>query len=149
MAREQKPQKARRPWYRSSAATFGAGLLGLALIAGLVMTVIKMSGQWNTQDSETVLPPGTHLPEPPHFAGTTTAGSSTTYTTVRLSTTDIGLPTESATSSGTTTTPSSSTADTPTPSTSPPPATAPTFPGTFPTRVTHPPGTRGPTKPGN
>jgi hypothetical protein len=136
MAREQKP------WYRSSGATFAAGLLGLALIAGLVMTVIKMSGQWNTRYSETVLPPGTHLPEPPHFAGTTTAGSSTTYTTVRLSTTDIGLPSESATSSsGSATTSPSSPTDTPTTSTSPPPATAPTFPGTFPTRVTHPPGT--------
>jgi hypothetical protein len=146
MAGEQKPQK---PWHRSSGATFTAGLLGLALIAGLVMTVIKMSGQWNTRDSETVPPPGTHLPEPPHFAGTTTAGSSTTYTTVGLSTTDIGLPSESSTSSSSATTSPSSSTDTPTPSTSPPPATAPTFPGTFPTRVTHPPGTRGPTKPGN
>ncbi len=145
MAREQKPQK---PWYRSSGATFGAGLLGLALVAGLVMAVITMSGQWNTRDSETVLPPGTQMPEPPHFAGTTTAGSSTTYTTVRLSTTDIGLPTESATSSGTTTTSPSSPTDSPTPTTTPPPAVAPTFPGTFPTRVTHPPGTRGPAKPG-
>ena len=145
MAREQKPQG---PWYRSSAATFAAGLLGLALIAALVMTVIKMSGQWNTHDSETVLPPGTHLPEPPHFAGATTSGTSTTYTTVRLSTTDIGLPTESAmSSSGTSTTPSSPATDSLTPSTSPPPAVAPTFPGPFPTRVTHPPGTRAPTKP--
>ncbi|HEY5148808.1 MAG TPA: hypothetical protein VIJ23_03115 [Mycobacterium sp.] len=141
MAREQKPQK---PWYRSSAATFGAGLLGLALIAGLVMTVITMSGQWNTRDSETVVPPGTHFPEPPHFAGTTTAGSSTTYTTVRLSTTDIGLPAETATSSSPTSSSSASSSsgtDTPTSSAPPPPATAPTFPGRFPTRVTHPPGT--------
>jgi len=145
MAREHKPRK---PWYRSAAATFGAGLLGLALIAALVMTVITMSGQWNTRDSETVLPPGTHLPEPPHFAGTSTAGSSTTYTTVRLSTTDIGLPTESATSSSGTTTYPSSPTDSPTPSTTPPPAVAPTFPGTFPTRATHPPGTRGPIRPG-
>lgn len=140
MARDQKPQEAQKPWYRSSAATFAAGLLGLALIAGLVLTVIKMSGQWNTQNSDTVLPPGTHLPEPPHFAATTTSGSSTTYTTVRLSTTDIGLPTESTTSGSSSTTPSSS-LDTPTSSEPPPPATAPTFPGTFPTRVTHPPGT--------
>ena len=147
MAREQKPQK---PWYRSSGATFAAGLLGLGLVAGLVMAVITMSGQWHGGDSETVPPPGTHLPEPPHFAGTTSAGSSTTYTTVRLSTTDIGLPTESATSSSSTT-PSSTTSgtDTPSTSTSPPPAVAPTFPGTFPTRVTHPPGTRGPAQPGH
>jgi hypothetical protein len=144
MAREQKPQQ---PWYRSSGATLAAGLLGLAVVAGLVMAVITMSGQWNTRDSETVLPPGTYLPEPPHFAGTTTAGSSTTYTTVRLSTTDIGLPNESAASSSTTTSPSSST-DSPTLTTTPPPAVAPTFPGTFPNRVTNPPGTRGPKKPG-
>jgi hypothetical protein len=137
MARDQKPQK---PWYRSSGATFAAGLLGLALIAGLVMAVITMSGQWATRDSETVLPPGTHMPEPPHFAGTTSAGSSTTYTTVRLSTTDIGLPNESGTSSSTTTT---SPTDSPTPTTTPPPAVAPTFPGTFPNRTTNRPGPRG------
>lgn len=144
MAREQKPQK---PWYRSSGATFAAGLLGLALITGLVMLVITMSGQWNVRDSEVVLPPGTHLPEPPHFAGTS-AGSSTSYTTARVSTTDIGLPTESATSSSGTTTTTPSSIDSPTPTTTPPPAVAPTFPGTFPTRVTHPPGTRGAPKPG-
>lgn len=140
MAREQRPQQ---PWYRSSAATFAAGLLGLAVIAGLVLAVIKMSGQWNTGETGTVLPPGTHLPEPPHFAATTTSGSSsTTYTTVRLSTTDIGLPNESST-----TTTTSSPTDTPASSEPPPPATAPTFPGTFPTRVTHPPGTRGQPRP--
>ena len=149
MAREQKPHKAQKPWYRSSGATFAAGLLGLTLITGLVMVVITMSGQWNVRDSEVVLPPGTHMPEPPHVMGTT-AGSSTSYTTVHVSTTDIGLPTESATSSSSTT-PSSTTSgtDTPSTSTSPPPAVAPTFPGTFPTRVTHPPGTRGPTQPGH
>jgi hypothetical protein len=144
MARDQKPQK---PWYRSSGATFAAGLLGLSLIAGLVMAVITMSGQWKTRDSETVLPPGTYMPEPPHFAGTTSSGSSTAYTTVRLSTTDIGLPNESATSSTTTTSPSSPT-DSPTPTTTPPPAVAPTFPGTFPTRATNRPGLRGMARPG-
>jgi hypothetical protein len=144
MARDQKPQK---PWYRSSGATFAAGLLGLALITGLVLLVIRMSGQWNVRDSEVVVPPGTHMPEPPHVVGTT-AGSSTSYTTVHVSTTDIGLPTESGTSSSTTPSSTTSGTDTPSTSTSPPPAVAPTFPGTFPTRVTHPPGTRGPTKPG-
>jgi hypothetical protein len=144
MAREQKPQK---PWYRSSGATFAAGLLGLALVAGLVMLVITMSGQWHVRDSDTVVPPGTYMPEPPHFAGTT-AGSSTSYTSVRVSTTDIGLPTESATSSSGTTTSSPTSTDSATPTTTPPPAVAPTFPGPFPTRVTHPPGTRGPIKPG-
>jgi hypothetical protein len=141
MAREQKP------WYRSSGATFAAGLLGLALITGLVMLVITMSGQWSVRDPEVVLPPGTYVPEPPHFAGTT-AGSSTSYTSVRVSTTDIGLPTESVTSSSDTTTTSPSSTDGATPTTPPPPAVAPTFPGTFPTRVTHPPGTRGAIRPG-
>ena len=144
MAREQKPQK---PWYRSSGATVAAGLLGLALVTGLVMLVITMSSQWNVRDTETVVPPGTFMPEPPHFAGTTT-GSSTSYTSVRVSTTDIGLPTESATSSSSTTPTSPTSADSATPTTTPPPAVAPTFPGTFPTRVTHPPGTRGPIRPG-
>ena len=143
MAREQKP------WHRSSGATFAAGLLGLGLIAGLVMLVVTMSGQWNVRDPEVVLPPGTHLPEAPHVAGTT-AGSSATYTTVHVSTTDIGLPTESGTSSSSTTAPSTTSGtDTASASTTPPPAVAPTFPGPFPTRVTHPPGTRGPTTPGH
>ena len=124
------------PWYRSSAATLAAGLLGLGIIAALVFTVIKMSGQWNTGETEPVVPPGTHLPEPPHFAATTTAGTSTTYTTVRLSTTDIGLPGETPSTTGTTTPTEVSPPPTP-----PPGAVAPTFPGSFPTRVTHPPGT--------
>ncbi|WP_167107195.1 hypothetical protein [Mycobacterium sp. DL592] len=123
------------PWYRSSAATLAGGLLGLGIIAALVFTVIKMSGQWNTGETEPVVPPGTHLPEPPHFAATTTAGTSTTYTTVRLSTTDIGLPGETPSSTATTTPTDGSAPPTP-----PPGAVAPTFPGSFPTRVTHPPG---------
>ncbi|WP_059015467.1 hypothetical protein [Mycobacterium sp. M26] len=124
------------PWYRTSAATFAAGLLGLGIIAGLVYAVITMSGQWSGDDSETVVPPGTHLPEPPHFAATTTSATSTTYTTVRLSTTDIGLPGEVSSTTGTTTP-----TDLPVPTSPPPGAVAPTFPGSFPTRVTHPPGT--------
>ncbi len=125
------------PWYRSSAATLAAGLLGLGIIAGLVFAVITMSGRWSSGESETVVPPGTHLPEPPHFAATTTAGTSTTYTTVRLSTTDIGVPGEAGSTTATTTP-----TDTPAVPTAPPPgAVAPTFPGSFPTRVTHPPGT--------
>ncbi|WP_328350414.1 hypothetical protein OG976_15800 [Mycobacterium sp. NBC_00419] len=124
------------PWYRSSAATLAAGLLGLGIIAALVFTVVRMSGQWNTGETDTVVPPGTHLPEPPHFAATTTAGTSTTYTTVRLSTTDIGLPGETPSTTGTTTP-----TDVSAPPTPPPGAVAPTFPGSFPTRVTHPPGT--------
>ena len=125
------------PWYRSAAATSVAGLLGLAVIAALVYAVVTMSSKWSTSETETVLPPGKHLPAPPQIAGKTTTGStSTSYPNVRLSTTDIGLPGESTTSS----TPSSAV-----PASEIPPSerVAPTFPGTFPTRVTNPPGTRG------
>lgn len=128
----------KQPWYQSSAATLAAGLVGLALVAGLVMAVVQMSSRWSTTDSDTVLPPGTYLPDVPHFNATTPTGSSTSYTTsVQLSTTDIGLPTETP-SSSTTSSSASTTTGPPTPST----AVAPTFPGTFPTRVTNPPGPR-------
>lgn len=127
------------PWYRSAGATAAAGLLGLALIAILVMTVVNMSSKWTSPETAPVLPPGTHLPEPPQFAGTTTASTSTSYPSVRLSTTDIGLPGESTTSDTSSTEP--------TPSALPTDGVAPTFPGSFPTRVTNPPGPRT-TRPG-
>ena len=131
----------KQPWYQSSGATLAAGLAGLALVAGLVMAVVQMSSRWGTTDSDTVLPPGTHLPDVPHFNATTGTGSSTSYTTsVQLSTTDIGLPSETP-SSSTTSSSASPTPESPTSSTSST-AVAPTFPGTFPTRVTHPPGPR-------
>jgi hypothetical protein len=130
------PQKT--PWYRSATAISASGLLGLALIAVLVYAVVTMSSKWSTEETETVLPPGTHLPEPPHVAGKT-SGSRTpsSYPSAQLSTTDIGLPGESTTT-GTSSSESSSTES---PSQVPPSEqTAPTFPGTFPTRVTNPPG---------
>jgi hypothetical protein len=125
------------PWYRSAGATSAAGLLGLAVVAILVYAVVTMSSKWSTTDTETVLPPGTHLPAPPHIANTTSASTTTSYPSVRLSTTDIGLPGESTTSST-----SSSESSSTEPSSEIPPSerVAPTFPGTFPTRVTHPPG---------
>src|SRR3954469_616431 len=130
------------PWYRSAAATSAAGLLGLAVVALLVYAVVTMSSKWSTIDTETVLPPGKHLPQAPHIAKTTSGSASTSYPTVRLSTTDIGLPGESTTSS------SSATASPPPSSEIPPPErVAPTFPGSFPTRVTHPPGAQT-TRPG-
>ncbi|WP_445168273.1 hypothetical protein ACTXG7_02445 [Mycolicibacterium sp. Dal123E01] len=128
------------PWYRSSAATSAAGLLGLALIAILVYAVVTMSSKWSTSETETVLPPGTYVPEAPHAAKTTSASKpNSSYPTTRLSTTDIGLPGQSTTSA--TSSPESSTV----PQSELPPAerTAPTFPGSFPTRVTNPPGARG------
>lgn len=124
------------PWYRSSAATSAAGLLGLAVVALLVYAVVTMSSRWSTSETETVLPPGTYVPEAPHVAGSSKSSTSTSYPPVRLSTTDIGLPGESTTSSTTPTT-TSDQANIP-----PSERVAPTFPGTFPTRVTHPPGTR-------
>jgi hypothetical protein len=125
------------PWYRSAAATSAAGLLGLALIAILVYAVVTMSSKWNTSETETVLPPGSHLPEPPHIAKTTSASTTkSSYPSVRLSTTDIGLPGESTTS-GTSSSSAGSTSQIP-----PSEQIAPTFPGTFPTRVTNPPGPR-------
>jgi hypothetical protein len=124
------------PWYRSAAATSAAGLLGLAAVALLVYAVVTMSSKWSTTDNETVLPPGTHLPDAPHIAKTSAGSTSTSYPSARLSTTDIGLPGESTTSS-TTSSSTETTSEVP-----PSERVAPTFPGTFPTRVTHPPGTR-------
>jgi hypothetical protein len=123
------------PWYRSAAATSAAGLLGLALIAILVYTVVTMSSKWSNSEPESVIPPGTYVPEAPHAAKTTSGSTTTSYPTVRLSTTDIGRPGEST--SGTTSSSATSSPDIP-----PAERTAPTFPGTFPTRVTNPPGPR-------
>ena len=124
------------PWYRSAAATSVAGVLGLALIAILVYAVVTMSSKWSTSETETVLPPGTHLPQAPHIAKTTSGSTTTSYPSVRLSTTDIGRPGESTTS-GTTSSSAGSSSEIP-----PSEQIAPTFPGTFPTRVTNPPGPR-------
>ncbi|KAA0111351.1 hypothetical protein [Mycolicibacterium sp. P1-5] len=124
------------PWYRSAAATSVAGLLGLAVVALLVYAVVTMSSTWSTTDNETVLPPATRLPDAPHIAKTSAGSTSTSYPSARLSTTDIGLPGESTTSS-TTSSSTETTSEVP-----PSERVAPTFPGTFPTRVTHPPGTR-------
>ncbi len=124
------------PWYRSSAATTAAGLLGLALIAILVYAVVSMSSKWSSTDTETIPLPGTRLPAPPHIAKTTSGTTSPSYPSVRLSTTDIGLPGESTTSS------SSESSTPPSPPVPPSEQIAPTFPGSFPTRVTNPPGPR-------
>ncbi|HNA50899.1 MAG TPA: hypothetical protein PKI02_13560 [Mycobacterium sp.] len=129
------------PWYRSSAATLAAGLIGLALVAGLVIAVVQMSSRWDTTTSDIVVPPGTHVPEAPHVMATTPTSSTSYTTSVRLSTTDIGLPLEVPSSTTTT----SSGSESPIPSIVTPTSTnavAPTFPGSFPSRVTHPPGPR-------
>lgn len=76
-------------------------MVGAALVAGLVVTVVRMSDQW-TRPTPTVMT--TSIPttqqtlrttEP--FIATPTYDSSTFPTSVRLSTTDIGVPGESTT----------------------------------------------------
>ncbi|BBY58933.1 hypothetical protein [Mycolicibacterium sarraceniae] len=125
------------PWYRTAAATSAAGLLGLAVIAILVYAVVTMSSKWSTEEPATVLPPGTYVPQAPHIANSSTSSTSTSYPPVRLSTTEIGAPGETTTSGTTSGSPSTPTSEIP-----PSERTAPTFPGSFPTRVTNPPGTR-------
>lgn len=141
MASHKQPEQG--AWYRSSTATLVAGVVGLVLIAGLVVAVVQMSGRWNTREESIV--PAPFVPEAPYVVATTrastSAGSSTSYPPgVQVSTTDIGLPSEIPTSSAATS------SDSPSPSPSSPPpstqATAPTFPGPFPTRVTGRPGPR-------
>jgi hypothetical protein len=129
------------PWYRTSAATSAAGVLGLAVIAALVYAVVTMSSEWSAPQNDSVLPPGPYVPEAPHVAGTSKSTStSTSYPQVHLSTTEIGGPSDTTTSGTPTTT--SDQAEIP-----PAERTAPTFPGTFPTRVTNPPGARTSTGP--
>jgi hypothetical protein len=93
-----------------------AGVVGAALVAGLVVTVVRMSDQW-TSPTPTVMT--TSVPttqqtlrttEP--FIATPTYSSTSFPTSVRLSTTDIGVPGESTTT--TTTDSSTTTTDSPT-----------------------------------
>lgn len=128
------------PWFRSPAATLAAGLVGLALVAGLVIAVVQMSSRWDTTNSDVVVPPGTHVPEAPHVMATTPNSSTSYTTTVRLSTTDIGLPLEVPSSTTTTTSSGTESSIPPVPTSTN--AVAPTFPGSFPSRATHPPGPR-------
>lgn len=95
-----------------------AGVVGAALVAGLVVTVVKMSDQW-TSPTPTVMT--TSVPttqqtlrttEP--FIATPTYSSTSFPTSVRLSTTDIGVPGESTTTTTTTDSSATSTTDSPT-----------------------------------
>ncbi|MCV7185098.1 hypothetical protein [Mycolicibacterium murale] len=105
----------RGAWYRSTTAVSVAGVVGAALVAGLAVTVVKMSDQW-TSPTPTVMT--TSVPttqqtlrttEP--FIATPTYSSTSFPTSVRLSTTDIGVPGESST---TTDSSATSTTDSPT-----------------------------------
>jgi hypothetical protein len=84
------------PWYRTQAAMFTAGGLGLLFVAILVWTVVQMSGEWSTPSTTVFTTPAT--PAAPVVRSSTTAliatpsDSSTSYSRIPLSTTDIGLP---------------------------------------------------------
>lgn len=105
--------RADTPWYRSAAATVAAGIAGLVVVAGLVIAVIRMSAQWDSPESQTFVPPATPLPGLPHHIATTSTTSTPTFTTsVKLSTTDIGLPGETTTTGSSTTGTSTTTSTT-------------------------------------
>lgn len=97
-------------WYRSPAVLSVAGVVGVALIAALVVTVVRMSDQWSSPSTPTVMTttnaPTTQqtLRSTEPFIATPSYESSTFPTSVDLSTTDIGVPGEA-----TSTTPSSET----------------------------------------
>lgn len=117
VARTEKPDPDRPPGYRSTAVVSVAGAVGVALVAALVLTVVRMSDQWSSPPTPTVLStsnaPTTQqtLRTTEPFIATPSYESSTFPTSVDLSTTDIGVPGEatsttesSTTSSGESTT---------------------------------------------
>lgn len=109
MAADNEPDD--HPWYRTRAAVFTAGGIGLILIAALVFTVVQMSDQWS-KPVTTILTTTTTAADPPTtsrekqpFVITPSDTPTTSFTTsVPLSTTDIGLPPVTNTTSGTDTT---------------------------------------------
>ncbi|MET0899829.1 MAG: hypothetical protein ABWY45_18115 [Mycobacterium sp.] len=97
------PEQPPEPWYRTPAAVSTAGVVGIALVGGLVFTVVKMSDQWSQPPTmSTVL---TTVPTTQQTLRTTTpfivtpssTDTSTFPTSVQLSTTDIGVPGETTT----------------------------------------------------
>ena len=118
--------RADTPWYRSAAATVAAGIAGLVVVAGLVIAVIRMSAHWDSPGSQTFVPPASPLPGLPHHIATTSTSSASLYTTsVKLSTTDIGLPGETTTTGSSTTETSTTTPSTAAPPPPPPPPSRP------------------------
>jgi hypothetical protein len=108
------PEQPPEPWYRTPAAVSTAGVVGIALVGGLVFTVVKMSDQWSQPPAmSTVM---TTAPTTQQTLRTTTpfivtpssTDTSTFPTSVRLSTTDIGVPGETTTTDSTDTSPSES-----------------------------------------
>ena len=103
MAAQFKPDPAQQPpepWYRTPAAVSTAGVVGLALVGGLVFTVVKMSDQWSqppTMSTVMTTVPTTQQTlrtTTPFIATPTSTVTSSFPTSVRLSTTDIGVPGE-------------------------------------------------------
>jgi hypothetical protein len=121
-----------QPWFRQPAAIFAAGGAGLVLLIALVVTVVKLSDQWSQPISTTVFT--TQVTTEQTLRSTepfvvTPSDSSTSYpTSVSVSTTEIGLPSDSTTSSTTDTT------DTPIVTTDP------RYPGTHPYTTSPSPG---------
>ena len=92
-------------WHRSTAAVSLAGVAGIVVVGALVVTVVQYSDQWSSPPTPTVVTtsaPTTaqtlRTTEP--FIATPTYGSSTFSTSVRLSTTDIGVPGEVTSTTG-------------------------------------------------
>jgi hypothetical protein len=93
------------PWYRQPAAIFTAGGIGLLVIAALVFTVVQMSDDWSQPSTTVFTTPATTeqtLRSTEAFV-ITPSGTSSTYPTSQLSTTEIGLPGETTTGTDTTT----------------------------------------------
>lgn len=76
---------------RGKALTVIAGILGIAVIGGLVTAVIMMSSRWNTVEAP-VFPPHQPLPQQTHTTHPSNTSSTRYTTSVPLSTTDIGAP---------------------------------------------------------
>jgi hypothetical protein len=113
-----------QPWYRTPAATFAAGGVGLLLIAALVMTVVRMSDQWTVPVSTTftttsTLAPQT-IPAGERVDAATTSDTPTSYTMPSFSTTETYPPSDQPSTTDTSGTPTSS------PPPLPPPPAAPT-----------------------
>jgi hypothetical protein len=108
------PDQQPAPWYRTSAAVSTAGVLGIVLVGGLVVTVVKMSDQWSRPSVSTVM---TTVPTTqqtlrstePFIATPSSTPPSSFPTSVRVSTTDIGVPGETTTGSSETSPSESST----------------------------------------
>ncbi|CAN5370740.1 hypothetical protein BH11ACT6_BH11ACT6_37370 [soil metagenome] len=110
---KQEPGRQPEPWYRSTAAVSTAGLVGVALVGGLVYTVVDKSDQWSrppTMSTVLTTVPTTQqtLRTTEPFIVTPSSETSTFPTSVRLSTTDIGVPGESTTTDSSETSPSES-----------------------------------------